>query len=205
MDAELAGPAEPRSANASDCRPTTAGSWRWWSTASGRASAPGTSCSRARLRREPGAPRHVPRRERAPALHRRDGLRRALPAADPPDRADRSQGHEQHRRGRRPTTPAARGPSARARAGTRRSTPSSARSTISGSWSTQRREHGLELALDIAFQCSPDHPYVSEHPEWFRARPDGTIQYAENPPKKYQDIYPVRLRDAPTGASCGRS
>jgi len=50
--------------------------------------------------------------------------------------------------------------------------------------------YGIELALDIAFQCAPDHPYVSEHPEWFRKRPDGTIQYAENPPKKYQDIYP---------------
>ena len=48
----------------------------------------------------------------------------------------------------------------------------------------------IEIALDIAFQCSPDHPYVKEHPEWFRKRPDGTIQYAENPPKKYQDIYP---------------
>lgn len=51
-------------------------------------------------------------------------------------------------------------------------------------------QYGLELALDIAFQCAPDHPYVAEHPEWFRRRPDGTIQYAENPPKKYQDIYP---------------
>jgi len=50
--------------------------------------------------------------------------------------------------------------------------------------------HGLEIALDIAFQASPDHPWVTEHPEWFRHRPDGTIQYAENPPKKYQDIYP---------------
>ncbi len=49
---------------------------------------------------------------------------------------------------------------------------------------------GIELAIDIAFQCAPDHPYVTEHPEWFRKRPDGTIQYAENPPKKYQDIYP---------------
>jgi len=49
---------------------------------------------------------------------------------------------------------------------------------------------GIELALDIAFQCAPDHPYATEHPEWFRMRPDGTIQYAENPPKKYQDIYP---------------
>ena len=51
-------------------------------------------------------------------------------------------------------------------------------------------QHGVEIALDIAFQCSPDHPYVKEHPEWFRMRPDGTIQYAENPPKTYQDIYP---------------
>ncbi len=50
---------------------------------------------------------------------------------------------------------------------------------------------GIELALDIAFQCSPDHPWVREHPQWFRHRPDGTIKYAENPPKKYQDIYPI--------------
>ncbi|MDE3129832.1 MAG: alpha-1,4-glucan--maltose-1-phosphate maltosyltransferase, partial [Acidobacteriota bacterium] len=49
---------------------------------------------------------------------------------------------------------------------------------------------GLEIALDIAFQCAPDHPYVKEHPQWFRRRPDGSVQYAENPPKKYQDIYP---------------
>ncbi len=52
------------------------------------------------------------------------------------------------------------------------------------------RGHGMEVALDIAFQASPDHPWVAEHPEWFRRRPDGTIQYAENPPKKYQDIVP---------------
>ena len=54
-------------------------------------------------------------------------------------------------------------------------------------------ELGIEIALDIAFQCSPDHPYVREHPEWFQKRPDGTIQYAENPPKKYQDIYPFNF------------
>lgn len=54
-------------------------------------------------------------------------------------------------------------------------------------------KHGLEVALDVAFQCSPDHPYTREHPEWFRMRPDGTIQYAENPPKKYQDIYPLNF------------
>ena len=52
------------------------------------------------------------------------------------------------------------------------------------------KEKGLDLALDLAFQCSPDHPYVREHPEWFRHRPDGSIQYAENPPKKYEDIVP---------------
>jgi starch synthase (maltosyl-transferring) len=52
-------------------------------------------------------------------------------------------------------------------------------------------ELGLEVALDIAFQCSPDHPYVTKHPEWFRHRPDGSIHYAENPPKRYQDIYPL--------------
>lgn len=54
-------------------------------------------------------------------------------------------------------------------------------------------ELGLEIALDIAFQTSPDHPYVHEHPEWYQRRPDGTIQYAENPPKKYQDIYPFHF------------
>ncbi|PIU18900.1 MAG: alpha-1,4-glucan--maltose-1-phosphate maltosyltransferase, partial [Elusimicrobia bacterium CG08_land_8_20_14_0_20_59_10] len=51
--------------------------------------------------------------------------------------------------------------------------------------------HGLELALDIALQCSPDHPYLREHPEWFAHRPDGSLRYAENPPKKYEDIYPL--------------
>jgi starch synthase (maltosyl-transferring) len=52
------------------------------------------------------------------------------------------------------------------------------------------RALGLEIAMDIAFQCAPDHPYVTQHPEWFKHRPDGSVQYAENPPKKYQDIYP---------------
>jgi starch synthase (maltosyl-transferring) len=53
------------------------------------------------------------------------------------------------------------------------------------------RSRGLEIAMDLAFQCAPDHPWVKEHPQWFRQRPDGTVQYAENPPKKYQDIYPI--------------
>jgi starch synthase (maltosyl-transferring) len=58
------------------------------------------------------------------------------------------------------------------------------------------RDRGIEIALDIAFQCSPDHPWVAEHPEWFTKRPDGSIQYAENPPKKYQDIYPLNFESS---------
>ncbi|TVQ39497.1 MAG: alpha-1,4-glucan--maltose-1-phosphate maltosyltransferase [Spirochaetaceae bacterium] len=54
-------------------------------------------------------------------------------------------------------------------------------------------ENGLEIAMDLAFQCSPDHPYVRDHPQWFKWRPDGTVQYAENPPKKYQDILPLNF------------
>jgi starch synthase (maltosyl-transferring) len=63
---------------------------------------------------------------------------------------------------------------------------------------SRARQLGLEVALDLAYQCAPDHPYVQEHQEWFRMRPDGTVQYAENPPKKYQDIYPL---DFETGKS----
>ena len=55
------------------------------------------------------------------------------------------------------------------------------------------RETGIEIALDFAIQCSPDHPWLKEHPEWFHRRPDGTLKYAENPPKKYQDIYNVNF------------
>lgn len=55
------------------------------------------------------------------------------------------------------------------------------------------KARGMELALDIAFQCAPDHPWVKSHPQWFRWRPDGSVQYAENPPKKYQDIYPFNF------------
>lgn len=57
----------------------------------------------------------------------------------------------------------------------------------------EAKRYNIDIALDIAFQCAPDHPYVKEHPQWFRQRPDGTIQYAENPPKKYQDIYPFNF------------
>ncbi len=67
------------------------------------------------------------------------------------------------------------------------------------------RALGIDIALDIAFQCAPDHPYVKEHPEWFRSRPDGTVQYAENPPKKYQDIYPFNFEIGGMAGRCGRS
>lgn len=60
----------------------------------------------------------------------------------------------------------------------------------------EARKQNLHIALDIAFQCSPDHPYVREHKDWFKIRPDGSIQYAENPPKKYQDIYPLNFETA---------
>ncbi|WP_372728982.1 alpha-1,4-glucan--maltose-1-phosphate maltosyltransferase [Nocardioides sp.] len=63
------------------------------------------------------------------------------------------------------------------------------------------RELGIEVALDLALQCAPDHPWVSSNPEWFTTRADGTIAYAENPPKKYQDIYPLNFDNDPTGIS----
>jgi starch synthase (maltosyl-transferring) len=64
---------------------------------------------------------------------------------------------------------------------------------------TAARDEGLEVALDLALQCAPDHPWAKDHPEWFTVLPDGTIAYAENPPKKYQDIYPVNFDNDPAG------
>jgi starch synthase (maltosyl-transferring) len=60
-------------------------------------------------------------------------------------------------------------------------------------------QHGMEIAMDLALQCAPDHPWVTEHPEWFTTRADGSIAYAENPPKKYQDIYPLNFDNDPKG------
>jgi starch synthase (maltosyl-transferring) len=58
---------------------------------------------------------------------------------------------------------------------------------------SEAKKQNIDIALDLAYQCAPDHPYVKEHPEWFKQRPDGSVQYAENPPKKYQDIYPFNF------------
>ncbi|GAB7190464.1 alpha-1,4-glucan--maltose-1-phosphate maltosyltransferase [Kineococcus sp. NUM-3379] len=63
----------------------------------------------------------------------------------------------------------------------------------------EARRNGLEVALDLALQCAPDHPWVEQHPEWFTTRADGSIAYAENPPKKYQDIYPLNFDNDPAG------
>ena len=61
------------------------------------------------------------------------------------------------------------------------------------------RDLGMEVALDLALQCAPDHPWAREHRQWFTELPDGTIAYAENPPKKYQDIYPLNFDNDPAG------
>ena len=108
-----------------------------------------------------------------------------------PDRPHQPQGPQQRAARRRPTIPAAPTRSAQPRAGTTRSIPNSARSRISGACARRRRAHGLELALDFAIQCSPDHPWLREHKDWFDWRPDGSLRYAENPPKKYEDIVNV--------------
>ena len=124
------------------------------------------------------------------AVCRRDGFRRPLSAADSSDRHGVSQGEEQRARGsaRRRRQPVGDRIARRRPQGDPSAT--WARSTIFAGCVAAAKSHGIEIALDIAFQCSPDHPYAAEHPEWFLRRPDGTIQYAENPPKKYQDIYP---------------
>ena len=122
---------------------------------------------------------------------RRARLRRALPPADPPDRRLAPQGPQQRDEGEAEGSRAARGRSAPPRAATPRSSPGSGTMDDFERLVASARGHGIEIALDFAIQCSPDHPWLTEHPEWFRRRPDGTIKYAENPPKSYQDIVNV--------------
>ena len=123
--------------------------------------------------------------------HRRARLRRPLPAADPPDRRHEPQGPQQRAR-RRPGRPRlARGRSAAAEGGHDAIHPELGTIEDFDHLVATAREHGMDVALDFAIQCSADHPWLTEHPEWFHRRPDGTLKYAENPPKKYQDIYNV--------------
>ncbi len=98
-----------------------------------------------------------------------------------------------------PATSAHRGRSAAPRAATTPCTPTSAPSTTSTTFVAAARDLGLEVALDLALQCAPDHPWAREHRQWFTELPDGTIAYAENPPKKYQDIYPLNFDNDPQG------
>ena len=133
---------------------------------------------------------------------RRARLRRRLPAADPPDRRHEPQGPQQRADGRAgdPGSPWAIGDAG----GRPHGDPPGARHDRGLRAARRRgREHGLEIALDFAIQCSPDHPWLSEHPEWFHRRPDGTLKYAENPPKRYQDIYNVNFDSAGLAGAVG--
>ena len=132
-------------------------------------------------------------RREAAAAARRAGLRRRLPAARPPDR------RRSHRKGRNnaptarrsdPGSPWAIGSEA---GGHTALHPRARDERQFASLVATARELGIDIALDFAIQCSPDHPWLNEHPEWFHRRPDGTLKYAENPPKKYQDIYNVNF------------
>ena len=148
------------------------------------------------LQPDAGSPRHIFRLRGQAALHRRHGLRRALPCRPSTPSGPPTARAATTRRSANREIPAAPGPSGPPRAGTRRSIPNWAPWTIFETSSRRPASHGLDVAMDLAFQCSPDHPYVREHPEWFQQRPDGSIQYAENPPKKYEDIYPLHFECA---------
>ena len=154
---------------------------------------PGAGPVRRLVRVLPAQRGRPPGRPQPPAGHRRDGLRRRLLPADPPDRPAVPQGPEQH--ARRATDSDVGSPWAIGG-------PEGGHTDIHPDLGTftdfedvvhKAHELGMEIALDYALQCSPDHPWVTEHPEWFHHRPDGTIAYAENPPKKYQDIYPINF------------
>ena len=123
-----------------------------------------------------------------PARYRRDGFRRGLSHADPSDRPHQPQGPQQcgdrgRRRSRQPLRHRR-----RPKAATTRCIRNWARWRISATSSRPASEHDMEVALDFAVQCSPDHPWLKQHPQWFKRRPDGSMRYAENPPKKYEDI-----------------
>ena len=144
-------------------------------------------------------PRHVRDRHQSASAHRRDGLRCGLPSADSSDRQGSSQRPATTRSPLRPATSVHRGRSAATRAATTRSIPSWARSRTS---TTSSPPHAITVwKWHWIWPCSA-HPTIRgrrTHPEWFTVLPDGTIAYAENPPKKYQDIYPINFDDDPAG------
>ena len=176
-------------------------------SASAPASPPGTSSSRARPR--PTRSATAPSRTSSSACHYVGGarLRRAVPAADPSHRPPVPQGPEQRADREAATTPASRGRSASRRGRPHGDPPRARHAGRLPTRSSRRPASGASRSRSTSpSRRRPTIPWVQEHPEWFRARPDGTIQYAENPPKKYQDIYPFdfeseRLARAVGGAA----
>ena len=189
-------PARPRDADASRRRSprrratataaATSQALASTSTASSRASAPGTSSSRARGAAST-ASASCCRGSRSSASTSSTCRRSTRSGA----RTARAATTRSTARPERPGQPV--GDRRRRRAATTRSTRSSARSREFERLVAEAKTHGIEIALDFAIQCSPDHPWLKEHPEWFNRRPDGTLKYAENPPKRYQDIYNVNF------------
>ena len=149
--------------------------------------------------------RHAARRRGAARLHRRARLRRRVPAADPSDRARVPQGTRQHARRAARTIRAARGRSARPRAATRPCTRSSARSPTSTLRRRGARAQGLEVALDIAFQASPDHPWVKRAPEVVRAAARRHDPVRREPAEEVPGRLPVRLRERGLAGAVGRA
>ena len=120
---------------------------------------------------------------------RRPRLRRPLPAAVPPDRRQEPQGPQQHARPPARTIPARPYAIGGAEGGHFAVHPELGTEQDVRDLCATAHQHGMDVALDIALNASADHPWLTEHPEWFQQRPDGTLKYAENPPKRYQDIY----------------
>ena len=121
----------------------------------------------------------------------RAGLRRPLPAADPPDRPHEPQGPQQHARRAGPDDPGSPYAIGDETGGHDAIHPELGTEADFVELVRAANALDIDVALDLAVNCSPDHPWLTEHPEWFYRRPDGTLKYAENPPKKYQDIYNV--------------
>ena len=135
-----------------------------------------------------GQARHVRRLHRAAAGDRGAGLRRRLSHADPSDRHERTaRGATTHCKAE-PGDPGSPYAIGSAEGGHTAVHPELGTLADFRRFVEACKSHGMEVALDFAIQCSPDHPWLTEHPEWFKRRPDGSIQYAENPPKKYEDI-----------------
>ena len=138
--------------------------------------------------------RHFPGLRAFAAGHRRHGLRRAVPASHSSHRPNPSQ-RQNNSTTVTPNDPGSPWAIGSALGGHKAIHPQLGSFDDFQHLVKKAAEHGLEIALDLAFQCSPDHPYVAQHPEWFRWRPDGTVQFAENPPKKYEDILPLNFEN----------